>query len=254
MPTIFSINRQITHSIAPGRHRKFFHWLLTVCCLMSFADLAVPPLKVIRTTDAYLRSVKTDSSKKMTDLKKMIPNLQITLPYATPENFTGKRLYKNAATTYLRYPAAVALQKVATELQTKGLSLLVWDAYRPYRFTVKMWQLIRDERYVANPAKGSGHNRGLAIDLTLTDASSGQPLDMGTSFDHFSDTAHHSFRSLPAQVLANRRLLRSTMEKYGFIALETEWWHYSWPNQRNYEVLDLSFAQLQRISDASLPQ
>jgi D-alanyl-D-alanine dipeptidase len=104
-----------------------------------------------------------------------------------------------------------------------------------------MWELVHDERYVANPANGSGHNRGISVDLTIVDLVSGRELDMGTGFDNFTDSAHHSFASLPASVLRNRRLLKATMEKYGFKALETEWWHYSWPNDHRYDVLDIGF-------------
>jgi len=113
---------------------------------------------------------------------------------------------------------------------------------------LKMWDLIGDERYVANPSKGSGHNRGLAIDLTLINLSNDNELDMGTGFDNFTDTAHHVFRNLPSTVLQNRTLLKETMEKYGFRSFETEWWHYSWPNDRNYEVLDLDFKKLEKYA------
>lgn len=111
-----------------------------------------------------------------------------------------------------------------------------------------MWSIVPDERYAANPAKGSGHNRGLAVDLTLVDRRSGQELDLGTGFDNFSDTAHHDFRQLPEPVLLNRLRLRRLMEAHGFKALETEWWHYSWPNDGRYEVLDLSFRQVRKLS------
>ena len=134
------------------------------------------------------------------------------------------------------------VEKVQEELSAKGYGLKIWDAYRPYSVTKKMWELIGDERYVANPAKGSGHNRGLAVDVTIV--KDGKEINMGTGFDNFTDTAHHDFKNLPEDVLKNRMLLKTTMEKYGFKALETEWWHYSFPNDRNYAVLDLSFKQL----------
>ncbi len=104
-----------------------------------------------------------------------------------------------------------------------------------------MWELIGDERYVANPANGSGHNRGLAVDVTLIVVKTGEELNMGTGYDNFTDTAHHTFKGLPDDVLKNRHFLKTTMEKWGFRVLETEWWHYSFPNDRNYEVLDLPF-------------
>src|SRR6476620_9652476 len=112
-----------------------------------------------------------------------------------------------------------------------------------------MWELVHDERYVANPSKGSGHNRGLSIDLTLVDLKTGKEIEMGTGFDNFTDSASHSFINLPEEILQNRKLLKETMEKYGFKPLQTEWWHYSWPNDRNYEVFDMDFKTLRKIHD-----
>lgn len=190
----------------------------------------------------------TDSSNKMIELKQLIPDLQYQLYYATADNFTKQKLYKRGNKTYLRLPAAKALRKVQTELLQKGLGIKIWDAYRPYSATKKMWILIKDERYVANPAKGSGHNRGVAIDMTLYDLKSGTELDMGTSFDNFTDTAHHNFKGLSALQQQNRLLLKTVMESNGFKALDTEWWHYSWSGQ-SFPVLDLSFSQLARLAD-----
>jgi D-alanyl-D-alanine dipeptidase len=185
----------------------------------------------------------------MIELKSVMPSLDYDLRYATNNNFTKKQLYKNGKTTFLRSPAAEALKKAQQELATKGYGLKIFDAYRPYSATKKMWDLIHDERYVANPTKGSGHNRGLSVDLTLIDLKTGKELDLGTGFDNFSDSAGHAFSSLPADVLQNRKLLKETMEKFGFKPLQTEWWHYSWPNDRNYEVLDIDFKKLRKEHD-----
>ncbi len=182
--------------------------------------------------------------QRLTELKTMIPSIRYDLRYASKNNFTGKRLYPaNTSRTFLRSAAARALKGVCETLNTHGYSLLVFDAYRPYSVTKRMWELIHDERYVANPAKGSGHNRGLAIDCTLLDEA-GNIVDMGTPFDHFTDSAHHSFFRLPGRVINARRLLKTCMEQHGFRALETEWWHYAWPNDRNYHVLDLQFREV----------
>ena len=109
-----------------------------------------------------------------------------------------------------------------------------------------MWELVKDDRYAANPKNGSGHNRGIAVDLTLINLTTKQPLDMGTAFDNFSDTAHHDFSNLSSAVLQNRLILKTIMQKNGFKPLETEWWHYSFINGAAYELLDLSFDQLQK--------
>ncbi|MFL5773270.1 MAG: M15 family metallopeptidase [Flavisolibacter sp.] len=201
-------------------------------------------IKVIRKPRAYWQSVTSDSLQRMVELKSIIPDIEYDLRYATPYNFTTKKLYKNSRYTFLRQPAARALARENAELEKKGLGLKIFDAYRPYHATKLMWKLVHDERYVANPAKGSGHNRGLAVDLTLIDLETGNELEMGTGFDNFTDSAHHAFQKFPNIILENRKLLRKTMEASGFKALDTEWWHYSWPNDRNYEVMDIDFKKL----------
>ena len=190
--------------------------------------------------------VAKDPGLQMINLKKFIPGIRFDLKYATTENFMGKKLYPPVQTTYLRKEAAEALRAVQQELHAKGLSLKIFDAYRPYAATVKMWELIHDDRYVADPSKGSGHNRGISVDVTLVDGLTGRELNMGTGFDHFSDTAHHSFKALADQVITNRSLLRVIMEKHGFRPLETEWWHYSFISSKSFDVMDFSFKELKR--------
>ncbi len=126
-----------------------------------------------------------------------------------------------------------------------GLGLKIFDAYRPYSVTEKMWLPVQDDRYAADPKKGSGHNRGVAVDLTLIYLATGEELNMGTGFDNFSDTAHHAFTNLPEDILQNRLLLKKNMEQYGFKALDTEWWHYSLPNAKDFELLDIDFKKLE---------
>lgn len=202
---------------------------------------------VIDSLPVYRTLVQADSSKKMLELQSLIPRLRYDLRYATANNFMHRPMYAPSTRhTFLRAPAAYALAAVQQELRHKGYGLKIFDAYRPYSVTVSFWELVKDERYVANPSKGSGHNRGLAVDLTIIDLNTGKELDMGTGFDNFSDTAHHDFTQLPQQVLQNRQLLRMTMQKHGFTPLETEWWHYYWPNDKNYEVLDIPFTSLSK--------
>ncbi len=206
-------------------------------------------LNVINKPAQYLQKVATDSLQTMQLLSGLIPDLHYDLRYATTNNFVQKIMYpKSTNYTFLRLAPAKALDSVQQELKQKGYGLKIFDAYRPYAVSVAFWDLVKDERYVADPAKGSGHNRGIAIDLTIINNETGEALNMGTDFDNFTDTAHHSFWQLPATVLENRKLLKTTMEKYGFKALSTEWWHYSFPNTRDYDVLDLSFKQLKKQS------
>ena len=195
----------------------------------------------------YKKQVKDDPAKEMVELKELIPEIVYDLRYATKNNFMNRLMYPaNTTETFLRKPAAKALEKVQKELAAKGLGLKIFDAYRPYSVTVKFWELVKDERYVANPAKGSGHNRGIAVDLTIIYLKDGKELNMGTGFDNFTDTAHQNFTNLPEEILQNRILLKSTMEKYGFKPLETEWWHYYLANGDKFEVLDIDFKKMKK--------
>jgi zinc D-Ala-D-Ala dipeptidase len=221
---------------------------LTASALTCIAQqIAGTPLSVTGKYKLYKRQVDDDSTKKMVELKTLMPNLKYDLRYATTNNFMHRMMYpENTTVTFLRLPAAMALQRVEQEFNGKGLGLKIFDAYRPYSVTVKFWELIKDERYVANPAKGSGHNRGIAVDLTIINLKTGEELNMGTGFDNFTDTAHQTFTSLPETILQNRNLLRTTMEKYGFVALETEWWHYFLANGDRFEVLNIDFKKLKK--------
>jgi len=213
----------------------------------SYGQSCKTEAKIITTKADLQQAIKSDPSKNLVDLKKLIPGLIVEMPYATPNNFTKSILYYHPV-AYMRVRPAMALQKVQAELNKQDLALKVYDAFRPFSVTCRMWKLVRDKRYVANPREGSYHNRGLAVDLTIIDMKTGKELDMGTGYDNFTDSAHHSFMQLPEQVLANRRLLKGLMHKYGFTIFPTEWWHYHFHNDKDhYEVIDLSFDDLKAI-------
>jgi D-alanyl-D-alanine dipeptidase len=202
-------------------------------------------LKVISTIDTLKMKITTNPSLEMVELKQLVPGIKYDLAYARKSNFTKHRLYpKRLKSTYLRKEPAVALSNIAKELKEKGIGILVWDAYRPYSVTERFWNLIHDERYVANPVNGSGHNRGIAIDMTLYELNTGKLLEMPTGFDDFSEKAHQGNQQLSEIKINNREFLRIIMEKHGFVKFETEWWHYSWPSPSKYDVLNIPFWQL----------
>ncbi|WP_114790868.1 M15 family metallopeptidase [Niabella yanshanensis] len=204
-------------------------------------------LPVERSLSKHKKELRRFPYLEMIELKSLIPSIIYDLRYASPNNFMQRLMYPAGTnSTYLRRPAADSLLKVQQELKSQGLGIKIFDAYRPYSVTQHFWELVKDERYVANPAKGSNHNRGTAIDLTIIDIKIGEELDMGTGFDHFSDTAHHSFKQLPESVLQNREKLKNIMLKYGFAALSTEWWHYTYQSPIRFPVLDISFKKLRR--------
>jgi len=219
----------------------------TSCVFAQDTILNKYALWVIKDVKTFSRITSINSSKQMADIKRLIPSVVLDLRYATANNFMHKKLYPALSTTYVRLPAARGLQRVQNELGLQGLGLKIFDAYRPYSVTEKIWKPIKDDRYAADPKKGSGHNRGIAVDITIIDLKTGAELNMGTGFDNFSDTAHHAFTSLPKEILYNRALLKNVMERNGFRALDTEWWHYSLPNAKDFELLDLSFKKLKKL-------
>lgn len=227
-----------------------FIFNMTIC--KSVLCQSIPTNKyglvVINKTSVLKNEILLDSNQKMEGLRRLIPGICLDLKYATVENFMHRKLYPSTNTTFLRKPAADSLKKLIEYLKKRNLTVKIFDAYRPYSVTEKMWEKVKDSRYAADPSKGSGHNRGAAVDLTLVDLATGKELNMGTGFDNFSDTAHVDFTSLPQEVLDNRNILREAMEKFGFIQLSTEWWHYYLPHSSSYELLDISFADLKKMS------
>jgi D-alanyl-D-alanine dipeptidase len=225
-------------------------FFVLICTLMMHAKGNGQPCKTeaksVSTKIAFAESIKNNPAKKLVELKKVIPDLQLDLRYATNNNFTHTVLYTHPI-AYMREAPANALKQVQDELRKKGYALKIYDAFRPFSVTCKIWRMATDRHYVANPKKGSNHNRGLAADLTLIDLKTGKELDMGTGFDNFSDTAAHAFKQLPEQVLVNRKLLKYTMWKHGFGQMPNEWWHYQWHNDQDYEIIDLDFDELKGV-------
>ncbi len=216
--------------------------LMVIFAALAGCTPAIPQdeqgLPVIRSLALYKELVRRDPAKRLVDLRDTIPGMVIDIRYATDENFMKQPVY-NSARPLLRVPAARALQAVQRELAAQGLGIKVWDAYRPYCVTQKMWDLIRDPDFVADPAQGSRHNRGAAVDLTLVDLSTGRELEMPTAYDEFSPRAHHDFPELGKQAMRHRALLREVMERHGFERFPTEWWHYDFRGWERFELMDL---------------
>ena len=205
-------------------------------------------LWVINTSQQLQKTIRDHPEKNMVDVKKVIQGIVLDLRYATTNNFMHQQLYPVLNTTWLRKVAADSLAAIEKELKQKETGLKIFDAYRPYSVTEKMWEPVKDDRYAADPKKGSGHNRGIAVDLTLIDLKTKKEFNMGTGFDNFTDSAHHAFTNLPEDVLQNRLLLKTIMEKHGFKALDTEWWHYYLPNTADFELLDIRFNDLKKLN------
>lgn len=176
------------------------------------------------------------------DIHELNPRILLDIKYATADNFVGKAVY-GTAHAYLCEPVAHKLDRVQQYLEKQGLGLKVWDAYRPVRVQRELWAIVPDERYVAHPDKGSNHNRGAAVDVTLVDAA-GNELSMPTGFDDFTERAHHTYQDLNPEQIKNRAFLCDTMIAYGFKPLETEWWHFNDNDAHLYAWLDIPFEEL----------
>jgi zinc D-Ala-D-Ala dipeptidase len=198
------------------------------------------------TLDEYKQSVADNPNKELIDLEKFVPGLVLDIRYATTNNFTKERIY-NLAKAYARKPVAEALKKVQAELKAKGLGIKIFDAYRPYKATVKFYEVYHDTTYVASPYRGSRHNRGCALDLTVIDLKTGKELPMPTEYDSFQKAAWPSTPVKDPAIRANRKLLIDVMEKYGFKVNSSEWWHFDFTGWKNYEVLDIDFEELVKL-------
>ncbi len=181
------------------------------------------------------------------ELIKLNSSIKLDIRYATNNNFLKKRVYPEAR-CFLRYAAAIKLDSIQKELETIGLGLKIFDGYRPLDVQKQMWKILPDNRYVANPKNGSRHNRGAAVDLTLVD-SSGNELKMPSEYDDFSERAHHDYQNLPSHVKINRWILKNIMEKYGFRAIQSEWWHYDLIGWEKFPIKNLSFQEIDQISE-----
>ncbi|HPP30260.1 MAG TPA: M15 family metallopeptidase, partial [bacterium] len=144
---------------------------------------------------------------------------------------------------FLAKEVALALKDVQEDLKKQGYCLKIFDGYRPLSVQKEMWKALPDKRYVANPEKGSVHNRGYAVDLTIVKLN-GTPVTMPTDFDEFSIKAQSDYKDLPPLAIKHREILQKTMMKYGFIPIKTEWWHFNYPGYKNKPVLDISFGIL----------
>jgi zinc D-Ala-D-Ala dipeptidase len=180
----------------------------------------------------------------LVDVWKLDTTIILDIRYATTNNFTGKQVYDEAK-FFLRTEPAQKILDVQKELKSLGLSLKIFDGYRPLSIQKKFWEILPDERYVADPKKGSRHNRGAAVDITLVD-NNGNEIPMPTPYDDFTEKASRNYMDLSSQIIINRKFLEDLMIKYGFVGLPTEWWHFDYEGWEKYDVLNVDFKELEK--------
>jgi len=200
-------------------------------------------LVVISSYQQYLGSVKSNPNNELIEIKKAIPNIKLDIRYATTNNFMKQKMYRQAR-AFARKPVVEALKKIQAELNRKGYGLKIFDGYRPFNVTVEFYKKASDKNFVANPAKGSKHNRGCAVDLTLINLKTGKELQMATAYDSFSVAAAANYQPVSPEVKKNRDFLIVTMKKHKLHVLENEWWHYDFIGWSGYDLMDIPFEKL----------
>jgi D-alanyl-D-alanine dipeptidase len=193
--------------------------------------------------NSYLNDIKAHPETRLVEIKKYIPGIVLDIRYATTNNFTHRQMYKQAK-AFARLPVVLALKQVEANLKKQGLGLKIYDAYRPYTITVKFYETVHDTNFVADPRKGSKHNRGCAVDLSIVDLKTGKELDMPTGFDSFSKKAASAYMDLPKAEITNRAILKTAMEAHGFREIPTEWWHFDFKGWSKYPLLDIPFTEI----------
>lgn len=232
---------------------KFCLVLLTVSEFLSVkAQEPILPvskygLPIVNDAAIYKKLVRANPDNELLDLRELIPSAHFDVTYADTTNEFHRPLYESAD-VFMRKPAAIALKHAQEMLQKQGLGLLFFDGYRPYAVTVLFWERTRDTTYVADPRRGSKHNRGMAIDCSLFDLKTGEPLSMPSRYDLNSPTSYHSYMGGDSAALAHRALLRTTMEKAGFRKYEYEWWHYDFPGAEKCYNYDLTQSQVRKAN------
>ena len=173
------------------------------------------------------------------------PTIRLDIRYATSHNFLGTPLYSQPR-AFLQRPAADALVRVHRKLAKEGYGLLIHDAYRPWYVTKLFWDATPPDKhnFVANPATGSRHNRGCAVDLTLYDLKSGATVGMPSLYDEMSERAYPNFPGGEDAARARRDLLRRYMEAEGFSVYEYEWWHFDYSDWKAYALQNVRFENI----------
>jgi zinc D-Ala-D-Ala dipeptidase len=185
----------------------------------------------------------------LTEIIGLDPTIRLDIRYATKNNFLGRSVYKQAR-AFLQRPAAEALARVNAALRRQGYGLIVFDGYRPWAVTKTFWDSTPAEKreFVADPSKGSRHNRGCAVDLTMFDLKTGKQVTMPSEYDEMTERSHINYQCATPDARRLRDLLRTAMEAEGFAVYEPEWWHYDYKDWREYPILNISFKEIARTT------
>jgi D-alanyl-D-alanine dipeptidase len=177
---------------------------------------------------------------RFVDLARLDTTIRLDIRYATSDNFLGRPVYRSARAVLCR-PAAEALVRAHRLLLQRGYGILVFDGYRPWSVTKLFWDSTPPERraFVANPARGSRHNRGCAVDCSLVDRTTGKEVPMPSAYDEFTERAGSDYGGGTEDERAARNLLRAAMEQEGFAVEPLEWWHFDFAGWESFPLYDV---------------
>jgi beta-lactamase class D/D-alanyl-D-alanine dipeptidase len=192
-----------------------------------------------------------ETGKREADLLELIKldnTIKLDIRYARTDNFVGKIVYPEAR-AFLQRPAAEALLRVHQKLKKQKLGLMIFDGYRPWAITKLFWEVTPEDKrkFVANPATGSRHNRGCAVDLSIYDLKSGKLVPMPSDFDEFTERASPAYKGGTKTEMKNRDLLRKLMEAEGFTVNSNEWWHFDYKDWKEYAIYDIAFSEIENL-------
>lgn len=183
----------------------------------------------------------------LVELAKLDPSIKLDIRYATTNNFLHRPVYTQAR-AFLQRPAAEALVRAHRALKAKGYGVVVFDGYRPWSVTKIFWDSVTDKEreieFVANPKKGSRHNRGCAVDLSLFELATGREVEMPSGYDEFSERAFPAYAGGTKEARARRDLLKAAMEAEGFTVYPAEWWHFDYQDWKQYHIQDIPFERM----------
>lgn len=179
---------------------------------------------------------------QLVEVRKLDPTIRVELVYATPNNFLGRAVYSDSR-CFLRRSVAERLVRAQKRLLAQGYTLKIWDGYRPLSVQKEMWKILPDANFVADPSKGSRHNRGAAVDLTMVDAM-GKEVEMPTPFDDFTIKAASHYSNVSELAKKHRQILQEAMQAEGFLIYDVEWWHFNDPQAEKFEILDIDSKKL----------
>jgi zinc D-Ala-D-Ala dipeptidase len=215
---------------------------------VSFRITPLRPVQELRAEALKAKQPQEQGTFREADLAELVkldPTIKLDIRYATTNNFLGTPVYTQAR-AFLQRPAAEALLRAHQELKAHGYGVIIHDGYRPWYVTEIFWKVTPDDKkiFVADPALGSRHNRGCAVDLSLYDLKTGKEVKMPSGYDEMTKRSYADYAGGTADERARRALLRQAMEKQGFQVNPDEWWHFDYKDWKQYRIQNIKFEDL----------